>query len=119
MRAKLFEVRDHMTNMTMLAVSPHDGTQGIESQAVRQMWHREGYGSFDGSEGPRTEYVILGHAHYVNETTYDPYEHRNPRMTALHEYIIANWYDLENGQLLDIRVILGESAEPCESEYRR
>lgn len=33
-------------------------------------------------------------------------------------YAAAYWHTLESGQLVDVRVILGEEAVPCESDYR-
>jgi hypothetical protein len=49
---------------------------------------------------------------------YDPYEWASRTWTPAHIYIMENWSKLSTGDLIDSRVILGESAAPCVSEQQ-
>ena len=55
------------------------------------------------------------------KATNDPYEWtsltRDTRtMPHAHDYIIRNWDAIESGQVLDVRVILGEAEKPAHAE---
>lgn len=93
MKHKLLEVRDNATCIPVLA------TQMVVENGVEDkfLW-RYGY--------PRTPpYSILLSNVSSGEGHVDPYDWGGSyTMTCAHEYIINNFDDLENGQVVDIRV---------------
>lgn len=100
---KLFELRDVGTFIPIIAML-------MESGDEREAWllRRAGYSRL-------SNLVLLtrldgGAAHY------DPYDWSGRTYPAAHEYITANWTHLESGELIDVRVALGETKEPCETE---
>jgi len=47
---------------------------------------------------------------------YDHFEWNNQTMHVAHEYIDMNWAKLEDGDVVDVQFILGETPEPKKSE---
>jgi len=65
--------------------------------------------------GFRGDYVLLTRL-TANRTEYTPEAWGGRTMPIAHQYIIDNWGDLEDKDLIDVEFILGEKTEPCESE---
>ncbi len=107
-QCKTFEIRDEGTHMPALAIKPD-----AEHDRDRYCFARGGYGT---SYAGQREYVIL-HRLSDRETQYDPHGWQSSRtMLTVHQHIIDEWHNLESGQVLDVRFILGETDKPCESE---
>jgi hypothetical protein len=50
------------------------------------------------------------------KTQYDPYAWDNRRtMTTAHRFIEEQWHALTDGQVIDVRVIVGEAVAPAAS----
>lgn len=120
-RAKLFEVRDRGTNISVLAVQ---AWQSQPSKTERGIWGRAGFresiGRYrDGSdEMPLVIVVNLGveppEVHFdSNDWTYAR------TMRIAHQFIETNWDMLISGQVVDVRAILGEQEKPAISDYLR
>jgi len=98
MQVKLFEVRDRGTFIPVMATF----FQGGESPLLRAA----GYGTFQ-------DYVILTKLTGGEcNASYDPYDWpTNPRtMREAHLFIEkSNWGDLQDGQVIDVEFVLGET----------
>lgn len=91
MTTKLFEIRDRATFIAAMAtqVSGEDG----------YLMRRAGFGA------PMVFLVALS----TERCAYDPFTWGNRTMNVAHQYITANFGTLENGQVIDVEYILGES----------
>lgn len=99
METKLFEIRDRGTCVPAMAtrVSKEDGP----------IMRRAGFGE------PLVLLTMLAQP----ATEWDPYNWRNGRtMGNAHKFIEENWDVLVSGQVVDVRVILGEANKPAEAE---
>ena len=105
MIAKTFEIRDRMTFIPALAVN-------INPDSPRQhyLMRRCGY-PCDGKPN-----VILTRLDGNGKATNDPYAWGGRTWPVAHNYIIQNWNDLSDGDVIDVEYILGESPEPKLSE---
>lgn len=121
MQTKLLEIRDVGTFIPVMATR-------LSASSPEQMYllRRAGYGpiqrldpSADG-QPPYHEiepYIVLwplvgGHC------TYDPYDWPTRARTypEAHRYIIQHWFELVNGDVVDVEFILGETKKPKVSE---
>lgn len=101
--AKLFEIRDHATFIPALA-TPIASFDGDKWLIMRGGWFNS------------TEDIILTHLQTCKSCAY-PYEWGDTRtMKEAHTYICRNWNKLVSGQMIDVRVILGETSVPVASE---
>lgn len=106
MIAKCFEVRDRATFIPVLAVNTQPSCEG-----QRYLLRRSGY-SADG----RT--IILTNLNDARSQN-DAYSWPNSRtMTAAHLWIEEHFDALQNGDVIDVEFINGETAAPKESEAR-
>lgn len=102
--SKIIEVRDHATYIPALAVLIRGNRN---SRAGIMLWGA-GYGD--------VPFVILHHLQ-TGETRSDPNQWNNKRtMPAIHRFLIEHWDEVPDGGLIDVRVVLGETDTPCESE---
>ncbi len=102
MTIKMFEIRDHATCIPALAfrISGDDGP----------IARRAGFGDVG------CVYLVML---ATEKAAYDPYSDvwGNARtMRHAHLYISEHFDDLQDGQVVDVRVILGEATEPAEAE---
>lgn len=108
MEVKTFEIRDRGTFIPALAIQlmPTD-------ERDRWLLARAGFG---GTPQAQEEYVIL--VKLVDITAnYDSYGWGPARtMGVAHRYILENWVNLENGQVVCVETILGERTTPKETE---
>ena len=102
METKFFEIRDSGTFIPAMATC----LDGSDSWLAL----RAGFGK----DRP---YIILTQLEGL-ETQYDRYNWRGAARTmpAAHAYIEEHWDELKSGDLVDVRVPLGEATEPCKSE---
>lgn len=104
MQTKIFEVRDEATFISMLAVK-------IQPENPAQRYHvsRCGYRP-DGTS------VMITHLNGEKRASADPYYWNDRTYEVAHIYICANFDRLNDGDVIDVRAILGETVEPCASE---
>ena len=101
---KFLEIRDSGTCISVLAIQMH-AFNNIETKFLDRCGYPEnGRG------------VVLMHLS-TQEASSDPYEHSGARTLAVaHEYIIERFDELKDGDVVDVRVILGEQEKPAEPE---
>lgn len=111
MIVKTFEVRDRGTCIPVLAVrmAPDAGSNPAERYLLR----RAGY---DPDSPPL---IALSYLRTFGETiTYNPTDWgtRTRTMRVAHDYISNHFDELDNGVVVDVEYILGESAAPKVSD---
>ena len=106
---KYFEVRDHGTCMPVLAIQ-FDPT----TEKIRWMLGMTGYGI---SEIEQRKYIVLIKL-VDGQGRCEPYDWATDWMREVHEAILREFDNLDNGQVVDLRVYRGEATANCESDYR-
>lgn len=97
---KLFEIRDRGTFIPAMAIR----VSGADGYLMR----RAGFGDV-----PMVYLVMLA----TEKCRYDPYNWDNMRtMGNAHNYIMDHWDTLNDGDVIDVEFILGETAAPKVSE---
>lgn len=108
MQTKILEIRDEGTFISVLCID-------IQPDNEPQRYHmrRCGY-SCDGH--PNVVMTKLSADH--NPATNDPYQWKGDTRTfpRAHLYIIENWSSLNDGDVIDVQFILGETSSPKISE---
>lgn len=102
MRIKVLEVRDEGTHIEVFALStePSPGQEyGLERCGFR-----------DGRA------VILGYLDGERNSSADPYHWGCRTMGNAHNYIEKHFEELKDGDVVDVRFILGEASEPAKSD---
>jgi hypothetical protein len=110
--AKLFEVRDRMTTIPVLAVR-----LATRDEQERVLLARAGYyGDPVEPDNPRG-YVVLWRLE-GGDATWDPNNWGGGARTVpvAHEFITVNWRDLPTGAVVDVEYVLGEVKAPKRSE---
>lgn len=110
MQVKLFEIRDRMTFIPVMCVRFDwaDESEHSPSLAERYLIRRCGY-------GPRPEVIMTKLA--GGEVAHcDPHAWGGRTLNNAHLYISDHWHELESGSVVDVEFILGEVAEPKQSE---
>ncbi len=114
--SKVFELRDKATFIPILASRMASvcclasGITDVTEPRVQWLLRRAGY-----SLSP--PYLILLTGLDGGQSEYDPYSWGGSRTWApAHQHIADHWEELESGDLIDARVILGEESEPCATE---
>ena len=105
MKFKVLEIRDEGTHIPTLAI------QMLADSPIQSYYihGRCGY-SRDGSG------IVLMRIN-DGEGKSDPYEwHGSRTMAAAHKYIYAHFDELNDGDVIDVQFILGETAQPKTSE---
>lgn len=108
MEIKTLEIRDRGTFVPAIAIHPksrHDGE--------KYLWARVGF--VVGPHTAITDYILLGHLNDL-KLEYDPNVWGNRTMHVAHKYLKENWAIVENGQVIDVEYILGETQTPKVSE---
>lgn len=104
---KLLEIRDHGTFIPAIAIRVENG--GTESRQDQLI----GRAGFRVSPGVYLMRMVDARAQC------DPYEWGNDRThKAVHDWLYNFWHDVQDGGLVDVRVILGETTEAVGSELR-
>lgn len=109
MEVKLFEVRDRGTMIPWIAIKMDGSTM---SRPQRWLMESAGYGS----EFPC---IIQGHAHFPGTWTYRYEEIENPRTMQAAPFIAEHFDKLMGGEVVDVRVLLGESKKAAKPEAPR
>jgi hypothetical protein len=111
MRVKLLELRDEGTFIPLLAIDMNPA--GTESEAQRYLLRRCGY-PCDGRPNVAITHLRCG----GDPCTNDPYHWGESRRTyfVAHNWIIDHWNELEDGAVVDVQFILGETKQPKRSE---
>ena len=99
---KFFEVRDEGTLIPVVAIRVRNGG-GRPGALVRRA-------------GINEPSVLLTALHGGRRAEVDPYNHGGRTMPGAHRYIADNWDNLPDGALVDVRVAIGETLTPCESD---
>jgi hypothetical protein len=102
MQAKIFEIRDDGTHIQCFALS----TTPSPGQEYGLM--RCGFQSGDA--------VILGYLDGERNSSADPYHWDTMTMRTAHLYIEEHFAEMADGDVVDVRFIRGETAEPCVSD---
>lgn len=110
MEVKLFELRDDGTFIPLLCIKPQGvGQHEIPHPFIEKMAWRYGY------RGARS--VIVLHMGVPERGCHsDPYAWGDRTFRAAHHHVESLWDELKTGDLIDVRVVLGETTEPCKSE---
>jgi hypothetical protein len=103
MIVKIFEIRDADTHIEAFALSTGASNTGQEYGLMRS-------GFRDGKA------VILGFLDGERHSSADPYFWRDRTMQTAHLFITENFTQLSDGEVVDVRHILGETSTPCESD---
>lgn len=115
MEVKLFELRDIGTHIPLIAIKIEAGFALPERANL--ILRRAGYSdeTIQGLDGHRL--ILVGKAD-GGRFYYDPYDWCDRTFKTAHLELQENWDSYQNGDLIDVRYLLGESEEPCESELR-
>jgi hypothetical protein len=108
---KLFELRDEGTFIPAIASRMRSSlTRDLEDcTRERALLRRAGY-----SED--SEPLVLLTSANGGRSHYDAYDWGSRTWTPAHLYIADNWDALKSGDLIDVRILLGESSTPCATE---
>lgn len=105
MEVKTFEVRDSMTCISALAIKA-----GARDEAERWLWSRAGFGE---SAKEQSCYVLVANIDSgTGKLTCDPWAQRSGTMREAHTYIDAHFDELENGAVVDVEYIRGDTDAP-------
>lgn len=107
MKTKLLEVRDRMTFIPVLCIDVNEDVSVLRSYLLR-----------------RCGYACDGHPNIVmtrlsadgTPCWSDPYGWADRTFVVAHNYIIEHWHEIDDGGVVDVEFILGETAAPKVSE---
>ena len=99
MKIKVFEIRDEGTHIGVFCIRPTHGTNGAVNYELSR--------------------VIYGFLAGERESSADPYFWGDRTNRVAHDYITDHFDELEDGQVIDVRVILGERDMPVVSDRLR
>lgn len=106
MQTKILEIRDEGTFIGVLCVDINP-----DNEAQRYHMRRVGY-PCDGAPNV----VVTRLSADGQPATNDPYHWGGRTMPVAHDYIIKNWPSLNDGDVVDVQFILGETSTPKTSE---
>jgi hypothetical protein len=107
MEVKCLEVRDAGTFCPVICVRPVPDNEG-----QRYLLRRDGY------RGDPSERCIIYIQNQCRGVAYDPYDFPDSPRThrVAHNYITENWHTLQDGDVIDVEFILGETKQRKTSE---
>jgi hypothetical protein len=97
------------------AIEIRDRHTFIPAIAIRTAWANEGQRYLLRRAGWPEDGVILVHLQNCRSAG-DPYDWGNRTMTAAHEWLLTHYDEIEDGAVVDVEFILGETKEPKVSE---
>ena len=109
---KFFEVRDRGTNISVMATLVRPS---LADRAYRRIASIIGRAGYSASPNYPNQIVIVHLAD--NKVTSDPFDWNSRTMIGAHQFIQAHWGELNDGELIDVRFVLGETEAPCASDY--
>lgn len=107
MITKLFEVRDRMTFIPVMAAA-----MSSERTEDAYLLGRAGYRNY---EGP-TAVIVTRLIDCESANGSHEWSSNARTMQISHQFIEVNFYDLESGAVIDVEFILGETDKPKTSE---
>ena len=107
MEVKLIELRDTGTCIPLLCIKPSVTTVPVEMLCGRR------YGYPEGS----TAIIVTNYENPSRGAHVDYFEWDDRTYFNAHSHIEKHWDSLKSGDLVDVRVILGETDKPCQSEF--
>lgn len=107
MEVKCLELRDDGTFIPVICIHPV-----AENAGQHYLLRRDGYRA---DEEEPCIIMIDAQCHGVSYDPYDWPESARTKRTA-HDYIRKHWQSLEDGDVVDVQFILGETPSPKESE---
>lgn len=108
MKTKVFEIRDDGTHIGVFCIRPTHGS------SVRVNYELSRCGFPENNTA-----VIYGFLDGERNSSADPYHWGDRTNSTAHHYITDHWNALEDGQVIDVRVILGERDKPVVSDRLR
>lgn len=105
METKLIELRDRgIFSIPAIAIS-------TMSEDSREHWllRRAGY-------APHSTRILFGRIDGSDRLECYPYAWGDRTFAAAHAWIEEHWADIRSGDVVDVRYILGETPQPCDSE---
>ena len=108
MKVKVLELRDEGTFIPLLCV---DMNPDLPNEAQRYLLRRCGYPCDLRPNIAITHLSADGH-----KCSNDPYYWGGRTYPVAHNYIIEHWYELKDGDVIDVQHILGETSERKKSE---
>jgi hypothetical protein len=106
METKLIELRDKGTCIPLLCIKPDDTLIPVE----KLVGWRYGYKH-------STAIIVTNYENPSRGAHNDPFEWNDRTYYNAHKHIEENWGSLKTGDMVDVRVILGETDKPCQSEF--
>lgn len=103
MKTKVIEIRDNATCIPALAIKMEAASPIEDKFLWRCGYPRDGSG------------IVLMHLGDQRASS-DPYDFPNRTMRGAHLSIIERWDELKDGDVVDVRVFLGEADTPAEAE---
>jgi hypothetical protein len=124
-QVKYLEVRDSMTFIPVIAFvlgahlyedpySPDSVASSISAESIRFLTARAGYGL---ASYEQNKYIFVIRLQDCL-CQYAPKKWGGRTMSTAHEYIRENFEILEDGEVIDVEYILGETPEPKVSEAK-
>lgn len=104
MRTIVLEIRDEGTHIPALAIR-------MKADNTLQNYYIHGRCGYH-DDGSGIVVMKLGD----QQASVDPYSWGGRTMPAAHNFIYDNFDSLNDGDVVDVRVILGETTEPAKSE---
>ena len=107
MKVKCLEIRDRMTFIPVICIWPTP-----DNEAQRYLLRRDGY------RGDDSEHCIIMIDAQCRGCAYDAYDWPGGSRTkkVAHNYIRENWNNLNDGDVIDVEFILGETGARKVSE---
>lgn len=106
MQVKIFEVRDRATFIPVICVRPVAG-----NSAQAYLLRRDGY------KADESEHCVIMIDAQCRGVAYDPWDWNDARTKrTAHQYIQDHWDELEDGEVIDVQFILGETTDKKLSE---
>ena len=110
MEVKLFEVRDAMTCLPVIAINADTRTMNEQEGFLMG---RVGFAANTPGQEPL---ILFGRAMDGN-LRYNSHEHGTARtMQIAHDYVAKHWDKLTSGDVVDVQFIEGETSKPKQSE---
>ncbi len=105
---KFIEARDRATCMPLMATRLFIDSR--PSSRINRIVRRAGFGA----DFP---YVILTDLNSQHRSTYDPYDWGGSiTLQPIHEYLIARWHEVKDGDVIDAEFLRGERDTPRETD---
>lgn len=113
MLAKALEIRDRVTFIAALAVDMNPRYKTIAAEHCPHQHYLLSRCGYPCGGAPN---IILTKLNGSGKATNDPYDWGDRTWHVAHKYIIEHWAELNDGDVIDVEFILGETSAPKLSE---